>query len=68
MANFNVNDHISDGNSLQWLALPEQDETPQDVEVKVRAAAIAKFGASVFFNNWSHTVASNGYITVRMLA
>ena len=25
-----------------------------------------KFGQAVYFNHWTRTVASNGYITVRM--
>lgn len=27
-----------------------------------------KFGQAVYFNHWNRTVASNGYITVRMFA
>ena len=66
MAQFNIDSHLSDGKSLQWLALPDAGEQPLDVEVKVRQAAMKKFGQSVFFNCWEHVVASNGYITVRM--
>ena len=68
MAQFNIDSHLSDGKSLQWLALPDAGEQPLDVEVKVRQAAMKKFGQSVFFNCWNHVVASNGYITVRMHA
>ncbi|HEJ4088237.1 hypothetical protein [Pseudomonas aeruginosa] len=68
MAQFNIDSHLSDGKSLKWLALPDAGEQPLDVEVKVRQAAMKKFGQSVFFNRWDHVVASNGYITVRMHA
>ncbi|MFO8218302.1 hypothetical protein, partial [Pseudomonas aeruginosa] len=50
MAQFNIDSHLSDGKSLQWLALPDAGEQPLDVEVKVRQAAMKKFGQSVFFN------------------
>jgi len=68
MAEFDVNSHLSDGKSLQWLALPAKGEKPSDVEAKVRWAAGEKFGPAIFLKQWNHTVASNGYITVRMLA
>lgn len=68
MAQFNIDAHLSDGKSLQWLALPDIGEHPLDVEAQVRQAAMQKFGQAVYFNHWSRTVASNGYITVRMHA
>ncbi|MEK2631330.1 hypothetical protein AAAC13_00295 [Pseudomonas aeruginosa] len=43
MAQFNIDSHLSDGKSLQWLALPDAGEQPLDVEVKVRQAAMKKF-------------------------
>lgn len=67
MAQFYIDGHISDGKKLEWLALPDAGETPQDVEAAVREEAMAKFGKGVFFNRWEH-VASGGYITVRMHA
>ena len=36
MAQFNIDAHLSDGKSLQWLALPDVGEHPLDVEVQVR--------------------------------
>lgn len=68
MAQFNIDAHLSDGKSLQWLALPDVGEHPLDVEDAVRKAAIEKFGAGVYFKHWTRTTASNGYITVRMYA
>ena len=68
MAQFNIDSHLSDGKSLRWLALPDLGEHPLDVEAAVRQEAIKKYGQAVFFNRWTRTVASNGYITVRMHA
>ncbi|MFG9200338.1 hypothetical protein ACEPX9_09500 [Pseudomonas aeruginosa] len=68
MAQFNIDSHLSDGKSLQWIALPDAGEEPLDVEVRVRQAAMKKFGDLIWFNRWDHVVASNGYITVRMHA
>ena len=52
MANFDIEGHISDGKSLEWLAYAEGAETPQDVEAKVRQAAVKKFGIAVIFHRW----------------
>lgn len=68
MAKFNIDSHLSNGKRLDWLALPEQGESAEQVVIAVRAAAVKKFGGSVFFNRWDRVVASNGYITVRMHA
>lgn len=68
MAKFNIDSHLSNGKRLDWLALPGKGETADQVEAAVRAAAVKKFGSSVFFNRWDRVVASNGYITVRMYA
>lgn len=68
MAQFNIDSHISTGKALEWLALPDVGEHPLDVESKVRKAATEKFGPAAYFSHWSRTVASNGYITVRMHA
>ncbi|WP_275628985.1 hypothetical protein [Pseudomonas sp. 273] len=68
MAKFNVDGHLSNGERLDWLALPEDGETPEDVLIKVRQAAMKKFGDLIWFKRWDHVVASNGYITVRMHA
>ena len=68
MAQFNIDAHLSDGKSLQWLALPDVGEHRLDVESKVRQAAMQKFGQAVYFNHWQSRTASNGYITVRMHA
>jgi hypothetical protein len=68
MAQFNIDSHLSNGKRLEWLALPEDGERPDDVMSKVKQAAIDKFGSIVFFNRWERIVASNGYITVRMYA
>ncbi|KSF01273.1 hypothetical protein AO930_20045 [Pseudomonas aeruginosa] len=37
MAQFNVDAHLSDGKSLQWLALPDAGEQPLDVADGLRA-------------------------------
>ena len=66
MANFDIEGHISDGKSLEWLAYAEGAETPQDVEAKVRQAAGKKFGIAVIFHRWGHIVSSNGAIVVKM--
>ena len=68
MAKFNIDSHLSNGKRLDWLALPGNGETADQVEAAVRADAVKKFGSSVFFNSWDRVVASNGYITVRMHA
>ena len=68
MAQFNIDSHLSNGKGLEWLALPEPAETPEDVEIQVRQAACRKFGFAVWPNRWEHVVASNGYVTVRMYA
>jgi hypothetical protein len=68
MAQFNIDSSLSNGKRLEWLALPEGSESPDDVLSKVKQAAIDKFGATVYFNQWERIVASNGYITVRMHA
>ncbi|EME5140597.1 hypothetical protein HMPREF2746_00385 [Pseudomonas aeruginosa] len=68
MAQFNVDAHLSNGKRLDWIALPEGNETPGDVLIEVRQAAMKKFGNLIWFSRWDHVVASNGYITVRMHA
>ncbi|SDI54696.1 hypothetical protein [Pseudomonas panipatensis] len=68
MAQFNVDGHLSNGERLDWLALPEKGETPDDVVIQVRQAAMKKFGGIIWFNRWDHVVSSNGYVTVRMYA
>ena len=40
MDQFNINNHLSDGDSLQWLALPDASENALDVEVQVRQQAV----------------------------
>jgi hypothetical protein len=68
MAQFNIDNHLSNGKRLEWLALPDTGERADEVVSKVKQAAIDKFGALVYFNRWEHVVASNGYVTVRMYA
>lgn len=68
MAQFYIDSHLSDGAKLEWLALPDADECPLDVEAAVRKEAMVKFGQAVFFNHWEHVVASDDYVTVRMFA
>jgi hypothetical protein len=68
MAQFNIDSSLSNGKSLEWLALPDAGERADDVLSKVKQAAIDKFGGIVFFSRWEHVVANNGYITVRMYA
>ena len=68
MAQFNIDSHLSNGQRLDWLALPDKGETAEQVEAAVRAAACKKFGGDVFFRRWDRVEASNGYITVRMHA
>ena len=68
MAKFNIDNHLSNGERLDWVAVPDRAERPDDVLSKVKQAAINKFGALVYFNRWEVVVASNGYITVRMHA
>ncbi|ASN68668.1 hypothetical protein 3S11_44 [uncultured Caudovirales phage] len=66
MAQFNINSHLSNGKRLEWLALPDEGETAQKAVDQVKQAAISKFGIDAFLANWSHVVASNGFVTVRM--
>lgn len=68
MAQFYIDNHLSNGKHLEWLALPDQGETVESVVQQVKQAAINKFGALVYFNRWERVVASNGYVTVRMYA
>lgn len=68
MAKFDIDNHLSNGKRLEWLALPEAGERIETVLQQVKQAAINKFGALVYFNRWEHVVASNGYVTVRMYA
>ena len=68
MAKFNVDSHLSNGQRLEWLALPEKGESAEQVEAAVRAAAVKKFGSYVFFSRWEHVIASNGFVVVRMYA
>ncbi len=68
MANFNIDSHLSNGQRIDWLALPGKGQTADDVLREVRKAAMAKFGGDVWFRRWDRVVASNGYITVRMYA
>jgi len=68
MAQFNIDSHLSNGKQLQWLALPSAGETAQQVVAEVKQAAINKFGISAWLARWTHVVASNGYVTVRMHA
>lgn len=68
MAQFNIDNHLSSGKRLEWLALPESGERVEAVLQQVKQAAINKFGGIVHFNRWEHVVASNGYVTVRMYA
>lgn len=64
MAIFDIGNHLSDGRSLRWLAVPEGNETAQDVEALIRAEACKKFGNVLFFKPWRHVQASNGYVSV----
>lgn len=68
MAQFNIDSHISDGKTLEWLALPDDGETAEKVRSQVCSAARQKFGEFVLLKRWTHVVDSNGYITVRMHA
>jgi hypothetical protein len=68
MAQFNIDAHLSNGKRLDWLALPGSGDTVDSVVIEVRRAAMKKFGDAVWFNRWTHVVASNGYVTVRMHA
>ncbi|WP_288078992.1 hypothetical protein [Pseudomonas sp.] len=68
MAQFNIDNHLSNGKRLEWLALPDQGERIESAVQQVKQAAVNKFGALVYFNRWEHVVASNGYVTVRMYA
>lgn len=67
MAQFNIDNHLSNGKRLEWLALPDQGERVESVVQQVKQAAIDKFGSIVYFNRWEHFV-SSGYVTVRMYA
>ncbi|MFV3380321.1 hypothetical protein [Pseudomonas sp. NY15354] len=68
MAQFYIDNHLSNGKRLEWLALPDLGEPVESVVQQVKQAAINKFGGIVYFNRWEHVVASNGYVTVRMYA
>ena len=66
MAQFNIDAHLSNGQQLEWLALPDAGEKIDEVVEKIRHAAMRKFGAKALVARWSRVVASNGYVTVRM--
>jgi hypothetical protein len=68
MANFNIDSSLSNGQRLDWLAAPNKGETVEQVVIQVRRAAMQKFGNDVWFNNWTHVVACNGFVTVQMHA
>lgn len=68
MAQFNIDAHLSNGKRLDWLALPDGKENPDDVLIQVRRAAMKKFGDIVWFNRWDRVVHSSGFITVQMHA
>lgn len=46
MAQFNVDAHLSNGKRLDWIALPEGNETPDDVLIEVRQAAMKNSATS----------------------
>ena len=68
MAQFNINAHLSNGKRLEWLAMPEGKEWPDDVMNQVRRAAIKKFGGTAFFKRWERQAVGGGYIKVFMYA
>lgn len=65
MAQFNINNHISDGKALEWLALNDNGQSVQDVESEVIQAAIGKFGPSVYFDKWE-SVRRGEYVMVKL--
>ncbi|WP_286974968.1 hypothetical protein [Pseudomonas sp.] len=68
MAQFNIDSSLSNGQSLDWLVLPGSGDTVDSIVIEVRRAAMKKFGDGVWFNRWTHVVASNGFVTVQMHA
>ncbi len=66
MAQFNIDAHLSDGKSLQWLAIADEGESLQSVADQVKRAASKKFGPAVLLKRWGVMRASNGCITVTM--
>lgn len=68
MAQFNIDNSLSNGKRIEWLALPSFGETPEVVETEVRRAAMKKFGEGVWFNHWEHVTGGDGYVVVRMYA
>lgn len=68
IAQFDIDNHLSNGKRLGWLVLLDQGERAESVVQQFKQAAINKFSGIVYFNEWEHVVASNGYVTVRMNA
>ena len=51
MAQFNIDNNLTSSKRVEWLALPDAGESPDDAMSKVKQAAIDKFGSSVYFND-----------------
>lgn len=66
MAQFNIDAHLSNGKRLQWLAIPEEGESLQDVVRQMKTAATRKFGLAAPLRRWTIIRASNGVVTVTM--
>lgn len=68
MAQFDIGAHLSNSVTLEWLALPDAGESPEEVEQQVRTAARKKFGHIVDRASWVHQVVGNDFVFVRMHA
>ncbi|MDH1012016.1 hypothetical protein N5J43_16825 [Pseudomonas nicosulfuronedens] len=66
MAQFNIDAHLSNGKRLQWLAIPDEGESLQDVVQQMKTAATRKFGLVAPLRRWTIIRASNGVVTVTM--
>lgn len=66
MARFNIDASLSNGKTLQWLAVSDEGESLRSVADQVKRAAAKKFGPAVMLRRWDVMRASNGCITVTM--
>lgn len=66
MAQFDIDATLSNGKRIDWLALPDEGEAPEQAVKQVKRAACEKFGMPAFLAAWTHVVATNGYVTVQM--
>ena len=68
MAQFYVDSHLSDGKRVEWLALLDPGEQPEQALQEVKQAAIHKFGDVVSSKRWGVVKKSGDYVVVIMEA